>query len=179
MGPRVDVTNKRRGVITAALLLGTFLASIEVTVVATAMPSIVAQLGGLSLYPWVFSAYLLTQTVSIPLYGRLADLFGRRKTFVGGVSLFLFGSVLCGLAPSMPWLVAARAVQGLGAGSVLPLTMTIFGEKNNPRRIIRITAKKRTLQMTAMGTMAMTLLTIEGCSRERDTRCPTVRRCLG
>lgn len=118
----------RRSVITASLLLGTFLASIEVTVVATAMPSIVSQLGGLSLYPWVFSAYLLTQTVSIPLYGRLADLYGRRKTYIGGVSLFLFGALLCALSPSMPWLVAARAIQGLGAGCVLPLTMTIFGD---------------------------------------------------
>lgn len=122
------ITAARRRAITAALLIGTFLASIEVTVVATAMPSIVEQLGGLSLYPWVFSAYLVAQTVTIPLYGRLADLFGRRLTFVGGVSIFLVGSVLCGLAPSMPLLVAARAVQGLGAGSVLPLTQTIFGD---------------------------------------------------
>jgi EmrB/QacA subfamily drug resistance transporter len=122
------VTGSRRAAITAALLVGTFLASIEVTVVATAMPSIVERLGGLALYPWVYSAYLLTQTVSIPLYGRLADLYGRRAIYVGGVALFLVGSLLCGLAPSMEWLVAARAVQGLGAGAVLPVTMTIFGD---------------------------------------------------
>ena len=122
------MTGPRRAAITAALLLGTFLASIEVTVVATAMPSIAEQLGGLALYPWVYSAYLLAQTLSIPLYGRLADLYGRRMIYVGGVALFLVGSLLCGLAPSMELLVAARALQGLGAGSVLPLTMTIFGD---------------------------------------------------
>ncbi len=108
--------------------MGTFLASIEATVVGTAMPSIAEQLGGFHLYAWVFSAYLLAQTVSIPLYGRLADLWGRRATYVGGVSLFLVGSVACGLAPTMELLVAARALQGLGAGAVLPLTMTIFGD---------------------------------------------------
>jgi len=118
----------RRKAITAALLLGTFLASIEVTVVATAMPSIVERLGGLALYPWVYSAYLLTQTVTIPLYGRLADLFGRRVTYAAGIGVFLLGSLLCGFAPSMGWLVAARALQGVGAGAVLPLTMTIFGD---------------------------------------------------
>jgi len=126
--PPTAVTGSRRTAITAALLLGTFLASIEVTVVATAMPSIAEQLGGLALYPWVYSAYLLAQTVSIPLYGRLADLYGRRVIYVGGVGLFLVGSLLCGLAPSMELLVAARALQGLGAGAVLPLTMTIFGD---------------------------------------------------
>jgi EmrB/QacA subfamily drug resistance transporter len=104
------------------------LASIEVTVVATAMPTIVRHLGGWPLYPWVFSAYLLAQTVTIPLYGRLADLYGRRATYAVGVALFLVGSVACGLAPSMGTLVAARLVQGAGAGCVLPLTMTIFAD---------------------------------------------------
>jgi EmrB/QacA subfamily drug resistance transporter len=122
------VNPRRRRALTAVLLLGTFLASIEVTVVATAMPSIVGQLGGLEFYPWVFSAYLLAQTVSIPLYGRLADLIGRRMTYLGGVVLFLTGALLCGMAPSMQLLVAARALQGLGAGSVLPVTQTIFGD---------------------------------------------------
>jgi len=118
----------RRTWITVGLLVGTFLASIEATVVGTAMPSIADQLGGFHLFPWVFSAYLLAQTVSIPLYGKLADVLGRRGTYVGGVALFLVGSVACGLAPTMELLVAARALQGLGAGAVLPLTMTIFGD---------------------------------------------------
>jgi len=122
------VPGPRRRAITAALLLGTFLASIEATVVGTAMPSIVDQLGGFALYPWVFSAYLVAQTLSIPLYGRISDLYGRRVAYVGGICIFLAGSVLCGMSPSMEALVAARALQGLGAGSVLPLTMTIFGD---------------------------------------------------
>jgi EmrB/QacA subfamily drug resistance transporter len=122
------ISQRRRSYLTVALLVGTFLASIEVTVVAAAMPSIVESLGGLSLYPWVFSAYLLTQTISIPLYGRLADLYGRRNTYVVGVAIFLLGSALAGFSTSMQFLVAARALQGLGAGSVLPLTMTIFGD---------------------------------------------------
>jgi len=92
------------------------------------MPTIVRHLGGWPLYPWVFSAYLLAQTVTIPLYGRLADRHGRRVTYAAGVALFLVGSVACGLAPSMGTLVAARLVQGAGAGCVLPLTMTIFGD---------------------------------------------------
>lgn len=104
------------------------MSSIEVTVVGTAMPTVVEQLGGIALYPWVFSAYLLTQTISIPLYGRLADLYGRRMTYIVGVFLFIAGSVLCGLSPSMELLVGARALQGAGAGVVLPLTMTIFGD---------------------------------------------------
>jgi len=126
--PGVSLSSTRRVVVTASLLLGTFLASIEVTVVAAAMPSIVDSLGGIALYPWVFSAYLLTQTVTIPLYGRMADFYGRRSVYVFGVTLFLAGSALSALAPSMEALVAARALQGLGAGSVLPLTLTIFGD---------------------------------------------------
>ncbi len=124
----VPISPARRRVVTASLLLGTFLASIEVTVVAAAMPSIVESLGGLSLYSWVFSSYLLTQTVTIPLYGRIADYYGRRPVYVFGVTLFLVGSALAAVAPSMHFLVAARALQGLGAGSVLPLTLTIFGD---------------------------------------------------
>lgn len=118
----------QRRLITAGLLLGTFLSSIEVTVVATAMPTIAARLGGLALYPWVFSAYLLAQTVSIPLYGRMADIYGRRPTYALGVGLFLAGSTWAGLATTMHALVAARALQGLGAGAVLPISMTIFGD---------------------------------------------------
>ncbi|MCB9762642.1 MAG: MFS transporter [Alphaproteobacteria bacterium] len=110
------------------MLLGTFLSSIEVTIVSAAMPSIVEALGGLALYPWVFTTYILAQTVTIPIYGRLADLWGRRRTYAVGVSLFLMGSLLSGAAPSMEALVAARLLQGLGAGSLLPLTMTIFGD---------------------------------------------------
>jgi EmrB/QacA subfamily drug resistance transporter len=127
-GPIIEVAPRRRQAITAGLLVGTLLASMEATVVGAAMPSVVEALGGLTLFPWVFTIYLLCQTITIPLWGRLADLVGRRSTYVAGVLLFLVGSAACGIAPSMKLLIAARALQGLGAGCLLPLTMTIFGD---------------------------------------------------
>src|SRR5689334_25093757 len=95
----------RRPLVLAACLMATSMAAVESTIVATAMPSILADLGGFSLFSWVFAIYLLTQAVSIPVYGRLADIYGRRKVFYAGVALFLTGSTLCGFAPSMIWLV--------------------------------------------------------------------------
>src|SRR5262245_39604020 len=92
---------------TIALLVATFLSSMDVTVVGTARPRVAGQLGGLDLYPWVFSMYLLSSTVTVPIWGKLADLMGRRPAFLGGIALFLVGSLACGLAPSMGWLVAA------------------------------------------------------------------------
>lgn len=114
--------------IVSGVLAATFLAALDATVVGTAMPTIVGQLGGLALYPWVFSAYLLTSTTTIPLYGRLADLYGRKRVFVVAAVLFLLGSILCGLAQSMPQLVLFRALQGCGAGGILPVTLTILGD---------------------------------------------------
>lgn len=119
---------KRRRVITVALLIGTFLGSLDVTVVGTAMPKIVAELGGLPLYAWVFAAYLLTSTTTVPIYGKLADRWGRKPTYLLGASLFLGASLLCGLAWSMPALIAARALQGIGAGALVPITMTLLGD---------------------------------------------------
>ncbi|MBW2536199.1 MAG: MFS transporter [Deltaproteobacteria bacterium] len=113
---------------TVGLLLGTFLAALELNVVGTAMPTLVAQLGGLELYGLVFSAYLLTSTVTIPLYGRLADLHGRRPVYLVAIALFLLGSGLCGAAWSMVPLIAFRALQGLGAGGLIPITITLFGD---------------------------------------------------
>jgi EmrB/QacA subfamily drug resistance transporter len=107
---------------------GTFLAAIEPTVVAAAMPTVVTQLGGLAHYSWVFSAYLLTSTVTIPLWGQLSDLYGRRRFFLTSVGLFLLGSALSGAAQSMTQLIIFRAIQGLGAGGLLPLAMTIMGD---------------------------------------------------
>lgn len=114
--------------IVSGVLAATFLAALDATVVGTAMPTIVGQLGGLALYPWVFSAYLLTSTTTIPLYGRLADLYGRKRVLLVAMVLFLAGSLLCGLAQSMPQLVLFRALQGLGAGGILPVTLTILGD---------------------------------------------------
>ena len=114
--------------VTAGIMLSLFLASMESTVVATAMPTIVGQLGGLEHYSWVFSAYMLTSTTTVPLYGKLSDLYGRRKLYVLAMVLFLIGSVLCGWANSMTQLILARALQGLGAGGVLPLAFILIGE---------------------------------------------------
>ena len=91
-------------------MLSVFMASMESTVVATAMPTIVGQLGGLEYYSWVFSVYMLASTTTVPLYGKLSDLYGRRPVYAFPMGLFLFGSLLCGLAQSMGQLIAARAV---------------------------------------------------------------------
>jgi EmrB/QacA subfamily drug resistance transporter len=118
----------RRRAITAGLLLGMSLGALEATVVSTAMPTVIATLGGLAHYSWVFSAYLLTSTASVPIWGRLSDLYGRRRLYLTGVAIFLVGSVLSGASTSMVQLIAARALQGLGAGCIIPLSMTIVGE---------------------------------------------------
>jgi len=122
------VSRKRTVVITAGLMLSLFLASMEITVVATAMPTIVSQLGGLAAYSWVFSIYMLTSTTTVPLYGKLSDLYGRRPIYALAIGLFLAGSLLCGQAQSMPQLIAFRAVQGLGAGGLIPLAFILIGD---------------------------------------------------
>ncbi len=124
--PRFDPRRRRR--VTFALLLVTALASFESTVVATAMPTIVGELKGLRLYSWVFAVFLLASTLTMPLYGRLADLYGRRRTLLSAVVLFAGGSLLCAAARSMGWLVAARALQGLGAGGLVPVSMTVAAD---------------------------------------------------
>ena len=113
---------------TVCVILAMFMAAIEVTIVATAMPAIVGQLGNFSLYTWVFSAFLLTQAATIMMFGKLADLYGRRPVLIAGISVFLLGSVLCGLARSMMMLIIFRLIQGLGAGSIQPVAMTIIGD---------------------------------------------------
>jgi EmrB/QacA subfamily drug resistance transporter len=118
----------RRRAITAGLLLGMSLGALEATVVSTAMPTVIATLGGLAHYSWVFSAYLLTSTASVPIWGRLSDLYGRRRMYLLGVAVFLIGSAISGAATSMFALIAARAIQGLGAGAIIPMSMTIVGE---------------------------------------------------
>jgi EmrB/QacA subfamily drug resistance transporter len=124
----VALTSRRRLFVTAGLLLGIFLAALEATVVSTAMPTVVASLGGLDHYSWVFSAYLLTSTASVPLWGRLSDLYGRRRLYLSAITLFLIGSMLAGISQSMLQLILFRALQGLGAGGLIPLALTIIGE---------------------------------------------------
>ena len=122
------MSSRRRWFVTIGVMTGMLLAALEATVVGTAMPTIVAALGGLAHYSWVFSAYLLTSTVTVPVWGKLSDLFGRRRLFQIGVFVFLVGSAACGFAQTMPQLIVARAFQGLGAGALVPLAMTIIGD---------------------------------------------------
>lgn len=111
-----------------AVMLSTSLVAIDATILATAVPSVVDDLGGFTQFPWLFSIYLLAQAVAVPLYGKFADQVGRKPVMQLGIALFLLGSILCGLAWSMPALIVFRAVQGLGAGAVLPMGQTIIGD---------------------------------------------------
>src|ERR1700689_4058042 len=122
----------RRELVIAAMLISTFMAAVEVTVISTAMPTIVAKLGGFSLFSWAFGAYLLTQAVVTPLYGRLADSFGRKRDYLASPGLFLVGSLLCGCAWSMASLIVFRAVQGVGGGGLAPLATIIIGDVSAP-----------------------------------------------
>ncbi|MGZ4648911.1 MAG: MDR family MFS transporter [Blastococcus sp.] len=117
-----------RGPVLGAIMLTTALIALDSTIVATAVPSVVKDIGGFSQFPWLFSVYLLTQAVTVPIYGKLADVLGRKPMMTFGVVVFLLGSVLCGVAWSMPALIAARAVQGIGAGAVQPIGLTIIGD---------------------------------------------------
>ncbi len=117
----------------SAILLTTLLAALDQTIVSTALPRIVGDLGGFNNLSWVVSAYLLASTVTIPLYGKLSDLYGRRLLFTVAISIFLVGSTLSGLATSMNELIAFRAVQGIGAGGLIPLAQAAIGDLYSPR----------------------------------------------
>jgi EmrB/QacA subfamily drug resistance transporter len=117
-----------RGPILISLMLATSLVALDSTIIATAVPSVVRSLGGFSEFPWLFSIYLLAQAVSVPIYAKVADMFGRKPVILLGIALFLVGSILCGVAWSMPALIAFRALQGLGAGAVQPMSITIVGD---------------------------------------------------
>ena len=117
-----------RGPVLLAVMLSVGLVAIDSTILATAVPSVVEDLGGFTQFPWLFSIYLLAQAISVPIYGKLADLRGRKPMMLLGVGLFVVGSVLCGFAWNMPALIAFRLVQGLGAGAIQPIGMTIVGD---------------------------------------------------
>ncbi|HEX8456407.1 MAG TPA: MDR family MFS transporter [Pyrinomonadaceae bacterium] len=126
--PTLVMSARRRWAVTAGVMTGMFLAALEATVVGTAMPTVIAALGGLNHYSWVFSAYLITSTVTVPVWGKLSDLYGRRLFYQIGIGIFLLGSVLSGMSGSMTQLIVFRAIQGLGAGALVPLGMTIIGD---------------------------------------------------
>ena len=127
-----------RGPVLAAAMMAIVLTATEGSIVATAMPTIVANLGGFGLFSWAFAAFLLTQAVSIPIYGRLADLYGRKPVFFAGTSLFLAASLLCGLAWGMGPLILFRALQGAGAGAIQPIATTIVGDIYTPAERARV-----------------------------------------
>ncbi len=135
--PLPPLTREQR-LITVGLMAALAVAALDSTVVGTAMPTIIGQLGGLSEYAWVFSAYLLASTTTVPLYAKLADIHGRKPVFLIGLALFVAGSALCGLASSMWMLIAFRTVQGLGAGAVQPISFTIAGDIFEPRQRARM-----------------------------------------
>jgi EmrB/QacA subfamily drug resistance transporter len=131
--PGYNFTIGRILAIYAGLMVTLALAALDQTIVATALPRIVGDLGGITQYSWVFTAYMLTSTVTVPLYGKLGDVYGRKNLFLIAIVLFLVGSMLCGLAQTMTQLVVFRAVQGLGAGGLFPLSLAVIGNIVPPR----------------------------------------------
>jgi EmrB/QacA subfamily drug resistance transporter len=127
-----------RGLVLAAAMMAIVLTATEGSIVATAMPTIVADLGGFHLFSWAFAVFLLTQAISIPIYGRLADLYGRKPVFFAGTSLFLLASLLCGLAWGMGPLILFRGLQGAGAGAIQPIATTIVGDIYTPAERARV-----------------------------------------
>jgi EmrB/QacA subfamily drug resistance transporter len=128
----IELPHNVRMEILGAVLLGIFLSALDQTIVGTALPVIVSDLGGNSVYVWAFTAYLLTATVSGPLYGKLSDIFGRRPIFIIGVSIFLVGSLLSGISQEMWQFLAFRGLQGLGAGALFPIALAIIGDIFSP-----------------------------------------------
>ncbi len=118
----------KRPWVVVALMLGLFMGAMEMTVVSTAMPTVIADLGGIEHYGWVFTAYMLATTVTVPIWGKLADLYGRKPVMLVGTTIFLVGSIASGQSPTMTALIVFRAFQGLGAGAMQPVAMTIVGD---------------------------------------------------
>lgn len=125
-------------VITAGILAALSTAALDFSVVGTAMPTIIGQLGGLSEYAWVFTGYMLTSTTTVPLFSKLADIYGRKPIFLFGLSVFVIASMLCGISGSMFELIAYRTLQGLGAGALQPIAFTIVGDIYTPAQRARI-----------------------------------------
>lgn len=143
--------NTHRGLIMMAVFIATFMVSVEVTIVTTALPSIISELHGLAYQSWIMSAYLLTTAITTPLYGKLADTIGRKRVFLWGVIVFTLGSLFSGLATNIGMLIAMRALQGIGSGAVLPLTFTIIADNYSFAERARVLA----LNNTAWGLSAL------------------------
>src|ERR1700722_19133649 len=117
-----------RALVIGAVMVAMAMISLELTIVSIAMPQIVAQLGGLQLYSWVFSSYSLTQMALTVVFGKLADAYGRKRIILTGIGVFTLGSLLAGFAWSMPSMIAFRLIQGAGAGAILPIALTIVAD---------------------------------------------------
>jgi EmrB/QacA subfamily drug resistance transporter len=128
----VELPQPTRIRILLAVMIGVFLAALDQTIVGTALPRMITDLGGNDIFTWAFTAYLLTATISGPIYGKLSDLYGRRPIFLVGIGIFLLGSVLAGFSTSIEWLIASRAIQGLGAGALFPVALAIIGDIFSP-----------------------------------------------
>jgi EmrB/QacA subfamily drug resistance transporter len=135
---RPAVIVPRRRLVLAAALMAIFMPAVESSIVATALPTIIGDLGGFHLFSWVFAIQFLTMAVTIPLYGRLADLYGRKRVFFVGTVIFLIGTTLCGFARSMVLLIAFRALQGIGAGAIQLIAVTIIGDIYTPAERARV-----------------------------------------
>ena len=131
--PQIQLTPGRRNAVLGAVLLGLFLSALDQTVVGTALPRIVTDLHGNQLYTWVVTAYLLTSTITVPIYGKLSDVYGRKVMLLTGISIFLGASWLCGLSQNMTELIFFRGLQGLGAGALFPISLAIIGDLFTPR----------------------------------------------
>jgi EmrB/QacA subfamily drug resistance transporter len=130
--PAIELSERERLEIVFAVMLALFLGALDQTVVGVALPTIVAQLGGSDLYTWTVTAYLLTSTISIPIYGKLSDLYGRKPLLLAGIVIFLVGSALSGLSQNMTQLILFRAIQGVGAGSLFPIVLAVIGDLFTP-----------------------------------------------
>src|SRR5665647_275161 len=120
--------------IVIGLMIGLLLSALDQTIVSTAMPTVINKLHGFNLYSWVFSIYMLTSTTAVPIFGKLADLYGRRLIYMIGIGFFVLGSALCGLSTNMTELIIFRGIQGIGAGALMPIAMVIIGDIFPPER---------------------------------------------
>src|SRR5260370_637795 len=132
-GLGIQLTHRQILVVYSGLMAGMLLAALDQTIVATALPTIVGDLGGLNHLSWVVTAYLLTSTISVPLYGKFGDIAGRKNIFQTAIIIFIAGSMLSGLAHNMSELIAFRAIQGAGAGGLMTLAQAIIGDIVSPR----------------------------------------------
>ena len=131
--PAIEISHRARMEVLGAVLLALLLGALDQTIVGTALPTIVTDLHGNDLYTWVVTIYLLTSTISVPFYGKLSDIFGRRPLLLIGITIFLVGSALSGLSQTMEQLILFRGIQGLGAGALFPISLAVIGDLFSPQ----------------------------------------------